>query len=137
MSKPIYRTRPIKSLTIFLSITFVVSLSMVIGFIFLQDELWVIRILVWVLCGLFTIASGIVLINQLFFHVGVDEEHFYRYFIFGKHSIPLKKIERITNSDGFYTIFVRGKKVVSFATNTSEAQQIIVFLEKKGIKIDW
>ena len=137
MSKSVIRTYPIKSLTIFLAITFVVSLSMVIGFIFFKDEMWVIRILVWVLCGLFTIASGIVLVNQLFFHVGVDDKYFYRYFIFGKHSIPLNKIERIANDDGFYTVYVRGKKVVSFATNTKEAQQMIVFLEQKGVKIDW
>ena len=79
MKKPIYRTYPIKSLTIFLAIAFLTSLSMIILFAFLHDEMWIIRILVWVLCGLFTVASGIVLVNQLFFHVGVDEENLYRY----------------------------------------------------------
>lgn len=136
-NKPIIRTYPIKSLTIFLAICFVVSLTMVILFIFLTKEEWVIRILIFIFCGLFTVASGIVLCYQLFFHVGVDEENFYRYALFTSHRIPYKKIEKVMNMDGFYVIYVSGKKIASFAGNTKEGQQIILFLEKKGVKIEW
>ncbi len=131
------RTYPIKSLTIFVAICFVVSLAMVILFAFLNKEEWVIRILVFIFCGLFTVASAIILIYQLFFYVSVDEENFYRHVMFGKHTIPLKKIERIINRDGFYEVVVKGRKITSFSTNTKEGQQIIVFLERKGVKIDW
>lgn len=131
------RTYPIKSLTIFVAICFVVSLAMVILFAFLNKEEWVIRILVFIFCGLFTVASAIILIYQLFFYVSVDEENFYRHVMFGKHTIPLKKIERIINRDGFYEVVVKGKKITTFSTNTKEGQQIIVFLERKGVKIDW
>ena len=136
-SKPKIRTYPIKSLTIFLSICFVVSLTMVILFAFLTKEEWVIRILIFVICGLFVIASGIVLVYQLFFHVGVDEKYFYKYFIFGCHKIPLKRIEKILNQDGFYFIYVDGKRISSFAGNTKEGQAMIIFLEKSGVKIEW
>ena len=135
--KDILRTYPIKSLTIFLAISFVVSLAMVILFIFLKDELWVIRILVFICCGLFVFASGFMLVNQLCFYIAVDEENLIKHFIFGKHLIPLRKIEKITNKEGFYTVFVQGKKICSFATNTKEGTEIIVFLEKKGVKIEW
>lgn len=131
------RTYPIKSLTIFVAICFVVSLAMVILFAFLNKEEWVIRILIFIFCGLFTVASAIILIYQLFFYVSVDEENFYRHVMFGKHTIPLKKIERIINRDGFYEVVVKGRKITSFSTNTKEGQQIIVFLERKGVKIDW
>ena len=134
--KPLIRTYPIKSLTIFLAICFVVSLAMVILFIFLTKEEWVIRILIFVFCGLFTIASAIVLCYQLFFHVGVDEECFYRYAFFSAYRIPYKKIEKVMNMNGFYDIYVSGKKIASFAGNTKEGQQIILFLEKKGVKIE-
>ncbi len=137
MKKELIRTYPIKSLTIFLAISFVVSLTMLILFIFLKDEPWVIRILVFVCCGLFVFASGFMLVNQLCFYTAVDEEHLIKHFIFGKHTIPLRKIEKITNSDGFYTVFVQGKKITTFATNTKEGTEIIVFLEKKGVKIEW
>ena len=138
MNKPKrLRTYPIKSLTIFVAICFVVSLAMVILFAFLNKEEWVIRILIFIFCGLFTVASAIILIYQLFFYVSVDEENFYRHVMFGKHTIPLKKIERIINRDGFYEVVVKGKKITTFSTNTKEGQQIIVFLERKGVKIDW
>ena len=131
------RTYPIKSLTIFLSVAFVVSLSMVILFIFLKNEPWLIRVLIFIFCGLFTIASAIVLVYQLMFYVAVDDEYFYRYAFLTPSRIPLKKIDRINNRDGFYEVYVNGKKLATFAGNTVEGQQIIVFLERKGVKIDW
>lgn len=131
------RTYPIKSLCIFLGIAFVVSLAMVILMVFLHDELWVIRIAVWIVCGLFVLASATVLIQQLFFYVEVNDDYFIKHFVFGKHEIAYKKIEKIVNRDGFYDIYVAGRKISSFAANTKESQQIIVFLEKKGLKIEW
>ena len=77
------------------------------------------------------------LINQLLFYVGVDEENFYKHAFFAKHTIPLKKIDQIVNKDGFYNVYVQGKKICYFATNTKEGAAIIVFLEKKGVKIEW
>ena len=131
------RTYPIKSLTIFASVCFVVSLAMVILFAFLDKEELVIRILIFVFCGIFTIAAGIILIYQLFFYIAVDDDSFYRYVLFGRYKIPYSKIEKIVNKDGFYYVMVKGKKITSFSTNTKESQQIILFLERKGVKIDW
>ena len=131
------RTYPIKSLTIFLSVCFVISLAMVILFIFLNKEPWLIRILIFIFCGLFAVASGIVLIYQTMFYVAVDDKYFYRYVLLTPNAIAFNKIEKVFNRDGVYEIYVKGKRVASFAGNTTEGQQIIVFLEKKGVKIEW
>ena len=131
------RTYPIKSLTIFLSICFVVSVAMIILFIFLKNEMMLIRVLIWIFCGLFAGASLIVLINQLFFYVSVDENYFYKHFIFGKERIPLNKIDKIVNREGFYDIYVRGSKFTSFASDTNQSRLIIMFLEEHKVKIEW
>ena len=88
------RTYPIKSLVIFLSICFVVSTGMLVLFAlpFMQSEMWVIKILVWVLCSVFSLASLVVLIQQLFFYIEVRDEVFIKKFIFGSHKIPFKQI---------------------------------------------
>ena len=72
------RTYPIKSLVIFLSICFVVSTGMLVLFSlpFMESEMWVIKILVWVLCSIFSLASLIVLIQQLFFWIEVRDDVF-------------------------------------------------------------
>ena len=133
------RTYPIKSLTIFLAICFVVSTVMVIVFAmpFMSGEQWVIRILVWIFCGLFAIASAIVLCNQLFFYISVDSEYFCKYIFFIKKKIKLKDIQRIKNKEGFYTVYQNNKEFATFASNTKESQEIIVFLERNGVKVDW
>lgn len=133
------RTYPIKSLTIFLAICFVVSTAMVVLFSlpFMQKEIWVIKILVWVFCGIFAVASLIVLIYQLFFYVEVREGVFIKHFLFGKKSIPFNKIDKVLNNDGFYIIYSNGKKEASFVGNTKEGQEIIVFLERMHVKIEW
>ena len=133
------RTYPIKSLTIFLTVCFLTSVGMIVLFSlpFMQNELWVIRILVWVFCGIFAGASLIVLIYQLFFYIEVKDEYFIKHFLFGWKKIKLKDIDKLTNKEGFYTVIVKGKREASFATNTKEATQIIVFLERNGVKIDW
>jgi len=131
------RTYPVKGLVIFLSIAFVVSLGMIILMAFLKDEMWVIRILVWILCSIFTLASGTMLIQQLFFYIEVRGDYFIKHFMLSSHKIPLKNIDKIVNKDGWYDIYVEGKKIVSFATNTKESQEMIIYLEKHGVKIDW
>ena len=133
------RTYPIKSLTIFLTICFVVSIGMIVLFFmpFMKNELWVIKILVWIFCGMFAIASLIVLVYQLFFYIEVTSEYFINHIFFFKKKIKLKDIQKIKNVEGFYEVYVNNRKITTFATNTKESQEIIVFLERNGVKIDW
>lgn len=131
------RTYPIKGLVVFLSVAFFMSAGMIILMAFLKDENIVIRILVWILCSAFVLASGVMLAQQLLFYVELDEEYFIKHAFFSKFKIAYKRIDKLVNKDGFYDIYVDGKKISSIATNTKEAQQIILIMEKKGVKIDW
>ena len=131
------RTYPIKGLVIFMAIAFTMSVGMIVLMAFMKDENIVIRVLVWVLCGMFAIASGIMLVQQLLFYVEVDDEYFIKHFMFSKNKIAFRRIDKLVNHDGFYDIYVDGKKISSIAANTKESQQMIVIMEKKGVKIDW
>ena len=131
------RTYPIKGLVIFMTIAFLVSLGMIILMVFLNNEMWVIRILVWIVCGIFVIASGIILVQQLLFYSEVDDEYFIKHAMFSKNKIAFRRIDKLVNNNGFYDIYVDNKKISSIPTNTKESQQIIVIMEKKGVKIEW
>ena len=133
------KTKPIKSLTIFLTVCLVVSVGMIVLFSlpFMAKEQWVIKILVWVFCSIFALAALIVLVNQLFFQVEVKGEKYIKHVLFARISIPIKEIDKVTNKDGFYTVIYKTKPFSSFAGNTYESQQIIIYLEKCGVKIDW
>ena len=131
------RTYPIKGLVIFMAIAFLGSLGMILLMAFMSDENIIIRILTFILCGVFMIASGIILVQQLLFYVEVDDEYFIKHFMFSKNKIAFKRIEKLVNHDGFYDIYVDGKKISSIAANTKESQEMIIIMEKKGVKIDW
>ena len=131
------RTYPIKGLVIFMAIAFLMSGGMIVLMAFIPDENIVIRILVWVLCGLFFLASGTMLVQQLLFYVEVDDEYFIKHFMFSKNKIAFRRIDKLVNHDGFYDIIVDGKKISSIPANTKESQEMIIIMEKKGVKIDW
>ena len=120
-----------------MAIAFIMSAGMIVFMAFMKDENIVIRILTFILCGMFAIASAIMLIQQLCFYIEVDDKNFIKHAMFSKFKIPFKKIDKIVNHDGFYDIYVDGRKISSFVTNTKEAQQIIVILEQNGVKINW
>ena len=131
------RTYPIKGLVIFMAVAFLMSVGMIIFMAFMKDENIVIRILTWILCSAFALASGFMLCQQLLFYVELDDEYFIKHAFFSKYKIAYKRIDKLVNKDGFYDIYVDGKKISSIATNTKESQQIVLIMEKKGVKIDW
>lgn len=131
------RTYPIKGLVIFMAVAFLMSVGMIIFMAFMKDENIVIRILTWILCSAFALASGFMLGQQLLFYVELDDEYFIKHAFFSKYKIAYKRIDKLVNKDGFYDIYVDGKKISSIATNTKESQQIVLIMEKKGVKIDW
>ena len=120
-----------------MSVAFLMSIGMIVLMAFLKDENIVIRILTWILCSMFALASGFMLAQQLLFYVELDEDYFIKHAFFSKYKIAYKRIDKLVNKDGFYDIYVDGKKISSIATNTKESQQIVLIMEKKGVKIDW
>ena len=131
------RTYPIKGLLIFLIITFVVSLAAVIYFIIAQDDVFVVRLLVWIFCGAFTIISLIVMCDQIFNYIEVRDDKLISHKFLTKKIVNIKNIERIVNEDNVSNVYVDNQKVFYFFTFSKEAQEILVYLDKMHVRIDW
>ena len=131
------RTYPIKGLMIFLIITFIVSLAAVIYFIIAQDDPIVIRVLVWIFCGAFSIISLIVMSDQLFNYVEVRDDKLISHKFLTKKVINIKNIQRIKSEENIFNVYVDNMKVVSFYSYSKESQEIIVYLDKHHVHIEW
>lgn len=131
------RTYPIKGLLIFLIITFVVSLAAVIYFIIAQDDVFVVRLLVWIFCGAFTIISLIVMCDQIFNYIEVRDEKFISHKFLSKKIVDINNIQRIRNEDNVFNVYVDNQKITSFYSYSKEAQEILVYLDKMHVQIDW
>lgn len=131
------RTYPVKGLTIFMGVVFLGSLAMIILMAFLFDELLVIRILVWVVCGLFVILSSIILSIQLFHYFVIDGDFLIKKGLFISKRIRIKKISRIRVKDDTYFIYDEDNLFGEIPTFIGGAQEVILYLEKSGVKIDW
>ena len=105
------RTYPIKGLMIFLSIVFIVSLAAVIFFIFSKDDVFIVRLLVWIFCGAFTILSAIVMIYQLSTYTEIKDDNFISHSFLSKKVIKIEDIQKIRNIDGEFHIYVDNRKV--------------------------
>ena len=131
------RTYPIKKLCICVAIIVAVSLGLCVGFIFMPDELIVVRVIVWIMCGLFTLLGLILLFDQLFNYVEVKNDVFIKHMFLTKHVIPFNKIKSVKNEDGFYVVYVGNKKVCTFAGDTKEAHAIVSYMDKNHVKVGW
>ena len=131
------RTRPIKKLCICVACIVAVSLGLCIGFIFMPNEQIVIRVIVWIMCGLFTVLGTVLLIDQLFNYVEVKDQVFIKHMFLTKHVIPFEKIKSVKSEDGFYVVYIGKKKVCTFAGDTKEANAIVSYMDKNHVKIDW
>lgn len=131
------RTYPVKGLTIFMGVVFLGSLAMIILMAFLFDELLVVRILVWIVCGLFVILSSIILSIQLFNYFVIDGDFLIKKGLFISKRIRIKKISKIRVKDDTYFIYDEDNLFGEFPTFIGGAQNMILYLEKCGVKIDW
>lgn len=131
------RTYPIKGLMIFLTIAFTLSLGAVIYFIIAQDDPMVVRVLVWIFCGVFSIVSLVVIMSQLFDYVEVKDNRFISHFFFKKRIIEIGEIDKVRNIDGVFHVYHNNQKVAQFYTESKQAQQIIVYLDQRHVKIEW
>ena len=78
------RTKPIKGLVIFLVIAFLLSTGMIVLFAIRSEEVMVMRVLVFIMCGIFAIGSLVVLFNQLFDYVEVRDDLIIHHILFIK-----------------------------------------------------
>lgn len=134
----IYRTYPSKGLILFLSGVIFFAALIIVGVMFLVDNL-ALKIVLTIFCAIFIVLSLIVLLVEAINYLSLDEDNqaliIHKFII--KKKIPLNEISRIENKDGFY-IFMKGKKeLYRIGVNVTGANTLIVQLERCGINIKW
>lgn len=55
----------------------------------------------------------------------------------GKRSIKFDAIKSVENKDGYYVFFGKNREFYRIGTSTNGVNALMVFLEKRGIKIKW
>lgn len=97
-----------------LAIVFVVSLAFLI-FMILKDEIFVIKLTTYVMCGLFVVLSAIMLIHlNLDFLIFEEDNHIISHRFLKKTKIKINELEYYTEKDGLVTLRYNGKLFGSF-----------------------
>ena len=131
-----YRTYPSKGFVIALIVTFVVSIAMFIGFIFIQESLWF-KVFVMIFFGIFIVGSLIVLLDQTTHYVEVSGNDFIKHLLFIKKKISIDDIVKIELKNGFFEVYVKDKKFTYFSSDTNDGKKIIKYLDSKRVNIKW
>ena len=138
MNKPNkIRTYPIKSLCIFISVVVALSIGMIILMAFLSEELFVVRILVWIMCGIFVILGSIVLYDQFMHYFYIKDDKIVKNGLFFKKKISFKEIFKIRVKDEKFIFLTDKITFCEIPTEIKGATEMILYLEKSGVKIDW
>ena len=134
--EPKYRTYPSKGLVIALTCVIVISIGMVVLFALINENIGF-KIFMFVMFTIFIVGSLIVLLDQLTHYVEVEGEAFIKHLLLLKKRINIEDIEKINFKNGFFDVYVKGKKFAYFSSDTEEGKQIIKYLDSKRVKINW
>ena len=127
--------RPIKFI-IALAVVFVVSLAAVIYFIF-SNDIFIVRLTVWIMCGLFVILSGFMLLYVGLTYTEVNNSKIRAHHIFYSRILSISRLDYYKEKDGVYEIYANEKLFTSFDAHDPSAARIISVLEKHGVKQRW
>ena len=130
------RTYPVYKFVIFLLVVILGSVGMSIWFIF-NNEPFFVKMIVWIMCGGFIFLSLIVIIDQLFSFIEVKGTTLIKHAFFFKRKYDFKSIDKIKNKDGFFTVFVKNVKVLTFASDRRGANEIMAYMDMHGVRIEW
>lgn len=134
MKKQKLRTYPIKGLVIFLIVDIVISLATLGYFIWDRSNL-LIAILVYIFGGLFAIIGIVVLLDQLFHYVEVKNDCLINRILWIKNVLPFDKIKKVILIDEMYIIYSKKKRFCSMPSHIQGSNEIILYLERKGISL--
>lgn len=127
--------RPVKFL-IALAVVFVVSLATLIYFIFSKD-IFVVKITVWVMCGLFVVLSGFMLLYVGLTYTEVNSSKIKAHHIFYSRILSISRLDYFIEKNDVYEIYANEKLFTSFDAHDPSAARIISILEKHGVKQHW
>lgn len=135
-NKPL-RTRIPTPVLIFLLADIVLCGGAIVYFALANDEIIIMRILVFIMCGIFFLLGFIQLLAELLNFIEIKDDKVVVHKWLTHTKLSFDKISYVTNKDGLYTLYVKNKKFYTFSTGLKEASEIIVYLESHGVNIKW
>ena len=130
------KSKPIKKLCIFAGVGVLLSLAVILIFIFTNDPV-AIKVTMWVFSGIFFVVGSIILWVQLLHFVVLEDDKLIRYRSIFKKQIDIKSIDKVVNNDGLFDIIVNGKRFVTLSSDDENTKLILIALEKQDVKIKW
>ena len=116
-------------------VVLLVSIGMIIFFIF-NKEIPVVRITVFIMCGLFVVLSIIMLVYLNFYYIEVNEQDdITSHKLFSKKTIKIYEIDWYNNKDGLIILIHNGKVFGSFDQTDSNFAIIMNLLEKNKVPL--
>lgn len=131
------RTRIPTSILIFLLADIVLCGGLIVYGALANTELLIIRILIFVMCGIFFAVGLIQLLAETLNYIVVTEEGVVINKWLVRTKLSFDKISYVENKDDQYNIFVKRRKFYTFSSRLKKASEIIAFLERHGVEIKW
>lgn len=131
------RTRIPTSILIFLLADIVLCGGLIVYGALVNTELLIIRILIFVMCGIFFAVGLIQLLAETLNFIVVSEEGVVINKWLVRTKLSFDKISYVENKDDQYNIFVKQRKFYTFSSRAKKASEIIAFLERHGVEIKW
>ena len=128
------KTKPSKGLIAFCTIMLLVSLAFFIIFC-IVDENIVVKVVILIMTGLFTVVSSAVLFDQLFDYVMIKDDKIIVQFLFTKRTANIKDITSIRVTKDAYEVLVKEKKFCTLSLYAPETQKMFFAFEKHGVDI--
>ena len=133
----IIRTRIPTSILIFLLADIILCGGLIVYGALVNTELLIIRILIFVMCGIFFAVGLIQLLAETLNFIVVSEEGVVINKWLVRTKLSFDKISYVENKDDQYNIFVKQRKFYTFSSRLKKASEIIAFLERHGVEIKW
>ena len=133
----IIRTKIPTSILIFLLADIILCGGLIVYGALVNTELLIIRILIFVMCGIFFTVGLIQLLAETLNFIVVSEEGVVINKWLVRTKLSFDKISYVENKDDQYNIFVKQRKFYTFSSRAKKASEIIAFLERHGVEIKW
>lgn len=135
LRKPSLKTTFSKPLVIFALIGFILSLGLILAMVFTEQEMGI-KVVIYVFCSIFVGVAIVLILTQLGDYVEVKNDVIYSSILFAKRKMKISNIAEISYSKELYTIFdIKGRKFATINSFDPNAENIIMYLEKKGVKV--
>ena len=128
------KTKASRGLIIFSSIMLLTSLAFFIAFIIINENV-IVKAVILIMTGLFSIVSALVLFDQLFDYVLLKDGKIISRFFFSKKVANISDITSIRATKDTYEVLVKERKFCTLSLYAPETQKMFFQFEKYGVDI--